>query len=248
MTSDGPIVGDPDIWYVEHLDDPKYDFLRCNEGKKARIVYKVCDCILKPWVMVAKSALLQSICLDGYGLYAMKNFKARRKTTIGYTKPEVIGTYGGIVRAVYTGKEEDDKEQERNINKLVTRDKRDSMLLMKNVLGHTGWSVVDGGHEYEQPPFLNRMNNPRKTNIRTNVKFNENGGVEVTQYITGIEFDELTTLDSIAKSEILIGYGSYYWPKESQTSKTSASSTYASHDLEFDLDHCVLPSLTALKL
>lgn len=145
-----------------------------------------------PWVIVAQSALLDSIDKPGLGLYAARVFN--KDDYIGRYDGEIIGTYKTRMEALNSSV--CIRRVRRGHDKLITRQKKGMVELVDGVTAG--------------PPYLHRMNDPRGTMLKPNIQLTPGGFAQVTQ--TRIPaFDLSKDLKGNRKSELRLSYGDEYW-------------------------------------
>ena len=160
----------------------------------------------QPWVVVAESAVLNSLGFKGQGLYAAKAFK----------KDDVIGRYDGQVVGVFESRAD---ALESDVTKRLVRMQRDKLITRNRKGG--GVELVDG--HTQGPPFLAKVNDPRGTNMRPNVFISPFGYMCVLQArIPAFDFD--LGLEANRASELRFSYGDEYWRMMSQLGKTRDTS------------------------
>ena len=156
----------------------------------------------QPWVVVAESAVLNSLGFKGQGLYAAKPFK----------KDDVIGRYEGQVVGVFENREE---ALQSDVTKRLVRMQRDKLITRNRKGG--GVELVDG--HTQGPPYLAKVNDPRGTNMRPNVVISPFGYMRVLQArIPAFNFD--LGLEANRASELRFAYGDEYWQTMARLGKS----------------------------
>lgn len=148
----------------------------------------------QPWVIVARSAIMQRVGQHGLGLYAAKSF--HRDDFVGAYDGQVVGTFASrdaalaspaCVRLVRRGHD-----------KLITRGRRHG----------AGVELVDG--DTGGAPYLHRINDPRGTRLGPNVQLTPGGWFRVTQRRVPA-FDLARGVDENIAAELRFSYGDEYW-------------------------------------
>ena len=162
----------------------------------------------EPWVVVAKSALMDLLGKDGLGLYAARPFK----------RDDVIGMYDGTVVGTYASREEALASD--MARKLVRR--QHDKLITRRVPNQRGVQLVDG--VTGGPPYLHRCNDPRGTPYGPNVEIGDTGYMKVTRHRGIPAFDFGVDLAANIDAELRFDYGEGYW---SMMQKLGTSPKYA---------------------
>ena len=150
----------------------------------------------RPWVVVAKSALLDRIGKNGLGLYAAKPFK--NGDYIGQYDGEEVGKFPTRDAALQS-------------SQAVQRLKRgNDRLITVRVRGEPGFTLIDG--ESGGAPYIQLCNDPRNIgHVRANTDMSEFGYLRVTHArIPAFDLDK--TLQENLASELRWSYGDEeYW-------------------------------------
>jgi hypothetical protein len=179
---------------------PAAPFIRdLSEGfQQITKVYKRVQNIWVEWVMVAESAMLRSLNIQGWGLYALKHFSPRQR----------IGIFGGIVQKRSGNSVEPSGEGEA----LQPHNKDSGEYSLQVRLRPSdggGVAVIDGADG--PPPFLHLINDAHRSTYSNNVRFDQYGGVEATKHIMPASDLNASDLFDLARSELLIPYQQGYW-------------------------------------
>lgn len=166
---------------------------RCATGESVSCIYRRTPGHLQwePWVIVAPSALLQSIGFEGLGLYAARAFK----------RDDVVGRYDGTV--IDTSVESVDISK--RIGELVLQG-HDKLLLRRNE--QKQMEIVDGATS--GPPYLMRCNDPRGSRYKPNTRYTDGGYMRISQSRVKA-FDMSKSVQDNIVSELRVDYGSDYW-------------------------------------
>ena len=163
----------------------------------------------KPWLIVAESALLNSMGFKGQGLYAAKAF----------SKDSVMGRYEGKVVGVFKSRAE---ALESDVTKRLVWMQQDKLITRQRKSG--GVELVDG--ETQGPPFLAKVNDPRGTKLQPNVFISPFGYMKVSQTRVPA-FDFGKDLIGNKQAELRYSYGSQYWRMMSGARASTSSNTNA---------------------
>ena len=145
--------------------------------------------------MIAQSAVMRRVGVNGLGLYAAKPMP----------KDTVIGRYEGTVVAHYGTRDEALHSQEaaylvqRGVDKIVTFRSRDG----------PGWDVIDGTAYAHRPPCIPLVNDPRNTRLRANCVLSEHGYLQATRNIPAFKLS--ASVSENVDCELRIEYGSQFW-------------------------------------
>ena len=145
--------------------------------------------------MIAQSAVMRRVGVNGLGLYAAKPMP----------KDTVIGRYEGTVVAHYDTRDEALHSQEaaylvqRGVDKIVTFRSRDG----------PGWDVIDGTAYAHRPPCIPLVNDPRNTRLRANCVLSEHGYLQATRNIPAFKLS--ASVSENVDCELRIEYGSQFW-------------------------------------
>ena len=163
------------------------------EGKTVTVVYRRTPTTRwHPFLLVADSALLQSLGRSGNGLYAVRNFRAG----------DVLGRYDGTVVGVFDSRQDAlESDTARRLvrklhDKLITRSRRGG-----------GVELVDG--DTMGAPYLQMVNDPVNTRFKPNVFISPGGYMKCISAIPAFDFSK--TLHENRRSELRFDYGSDYW-------------------------------------
>ena len=167
-----------------------------GESRESPVLYvsrKVGTRDWEPWVVVARSALLEEIGHRGLGLYAARRF--RKGDVIGKYDGKIVGRYNSRANALRS-------ERVRNLieggsDMIVTRSVRPR-----------GVEVVNGSTS--GAPYLQYANDPRGTSLRANAYLSPGGYLTVLQSDVPAFNLEKSMEDNI-RSEIRWSYGEDYW-------------------------------------
>lgn len=168
--------------------------------KEITKVFKRVRDVWVEWVMVAESAILRSVGIRGWGLYALKRF----------SRGERIGVFGGVMKRCTTSSNEAQDEAARQSSNqgaeycLAVR-------LRPTRGGHThrgGIAVIDGVDG--PPPFLHLINDAYRSSFTNNVRFDQYGTVEASRTIMPANL-QVSNLFDLARSELLVPYQQDYW-------------------------------------
>ena len=148
----------------------------------------------EPWVVVARSALLDELGIVGEGLYAAQAFK----------KDDVLGRYDGtVVGSTFPNR--NSAIRSREVRNLI--ESGHNMIVTRSVRPR-GVEVVNGSTA--GPPYLSKANDPLGTRHRPNTSLTPGGFMKVDQSSIPA-FDLEKTLAANVKSEIRWDYGKDYW-------------------------------------
>ena len=148
----------------------------------------------EPWVVVARSALLDELGIVGEGLYAAQSFK----------KDDVLGRYGGtVIGSTFPNRQS--ALRSREVRNLIESGR--NMIVTRSVRPR-GVEAVNGSTA--GPPYLQKANDPRGTRHRPNARFTPGGFMKVDQSSIPA-FDLEKPLRENVKSEIRWSYGDDYW-------------------------------------
>lgn len=147
----------------------------------------------EPWVVVARSALLDQLGSTGLGLYAARKLK----------KGDVIGKYNGTVVGTYNSRS--NALRSKRVRNLIESGR--DMIVTRSAHPR-GVEVVNGSTG--SAPYLQYANDPRGTGYRANAFLSPGGYMTVAQSeIPAFDIDKSLT-DNI-RSEIRWSYGEDYW-------------------------------------
>ena len=195
--------------------------LRTSEWDSARVMYKGRSITYvyrrsraspqwMPWVVVAPSAIMARLDIQGLGLYAARGFK--RRDYIGqYSHDKVVNEYP--TRQAAMAAPETRKLLLRGHDKLITVRKQNA----------PGFLLLDG--EGGGPPHVERANDPRNTTLSCNAFITDAGWLRVSHFRVPAFNLEKSVEDNI-KSELRIDYQQEYWDLFDALGKTTE---YAIH-------------------
>ena len=166
----------------------------------------------EPWVIVARSAVMQRVGRRGLGLYAAR----------GLRQDDFVGLYDGRVVGRFASRR---SALESPACTRLVRSGHDKLITRRRSQG-AGVELVDG--ESGGPPFLHRMNDPRGSGMRSNVELTPGGWVKVIQRRVPV-FDLQSGVDANIGAELRLAYGEEeYWGMMDRLG------TSAAHAIEVD--------------
>ena len=197
-----------------------YDTLQYEHGPngrvQCRIVYKRSPAADQwdPWVIIAPSSIMarQNPPITGWGLYAARRFEINRH----HMPPLFIGRYEGQVI----------RNQDEGTMRFPSRHAACSSYeahilhyygddyLISRQIPHAqgrGYELVSGAPQFERPPFLNRINDPRGTSSPPNVAFTDGGWARLERQIGAFDANLPINHPTNMQAEICVAYGDTYW-------------------------------------
>ena len=149
----------------------------------------------QPWLVVAPSAILRRLGVDGLGLYAARGFK--RDDHVGQYQGRVVGRY----------RTRQDALEAAETRRLLRRG-HDKLVTVRAPRGAAGVHLLDG--EGYGPPYVHLCNDPRNTALEPNADLTDAGWLRIT-HARVPPFDLGRTLDQNIHSELRFDYGEHYW-------------------------------------
>ena len=191
-------------WEVVEFSAASFPMLQT--ALPSQIVYKRTDGEWTPHLLIAESCILRRVNARGMGVYALRRFRGPREvgSALGGRREagDEIGWFGGaIVGAAPTRAEADERASS------LVRQGRQALLTLR-VAGKSGWFVVDG-NENSVRPFLNKVNDPRGTQLAPRCEVSEFGCFRAARGIPAV--DMTRPLWQQVGSELSFDYGEAYW-------------------------------------
>ena len=169
--------------HTEHGLSPVTYIYRVNEGDKEH-----------PWLVVAQSAVLAQLGIDGWGLYAAKSFK----------KGDYLGKMDGALVGQFSTREE---AMSAPATRRLLRQGRDKLVTVRSPQG-SGFHLLDC--QGAGPPHLEMANDPRGTRRGPSAELTEYGWMRVTRARIPA-FSLCKPIQENGDAEILWCYGDEYW-------------------------------------
>lgn len=160
------------------------------EGEEATLVLKS---VPVPWLVVARSAALQRVGVEGKGLYAATCF-AKRDLVGGFNSP-VVKTFSSYEEGL-----RETNEDEHDNDKLLLRD------------GPRGTAQLLDGRR-GGVPHLPMANDSLKTGLDSNMRCSGKANFYATKHIRD-PFDPSKKMQENADAELLWSYGDDYWEED----------------------------------
>jgi hypothetical protein len=149
----------------------------------------------RPWVVVAPSAIMAQLNLNGLGLYAARSFK--KDDYIGqYSRHRVVNEYP-TRNAAMTAPE---------TRRLLMRG-HDKLLAVRKSNG-PGFLLLDG--EGGGPPYVERVNDSRNTRFQRNAVLTDAGWLRIVHSRVPA-FDLEKSVEENIYSELRVDYQDEYW-------------------------------------
>ena len=186
----------------EHGPSPIQCVYRCVCGER------------EPWVIVAQSALMKRLGLDGLGLYAARKFSTKQGNDAIPKDRRYIGRYDGTVIGKWPSRKLALSSTEARHLHAHGHDK----LITLN-----GGMLVDG--ENGGPPFLHRMNDAKGSRYRKNVALTSSGWAMILRSSIPA-FDLSKDAKGNINSELRVDYNEEYWNYGQGTSSAPVDLTY----------------------
>ena len=169
--------------------------VRCG-GSTIRYIYKrgPGQARFVPWLVVAPSAILRRLGVEGLGLYAARRYK----------RDDYIGRFDGHIVGWFRTRQDAIEAPE---TRRLLRRGRDKLVTVRAPHG-AGVRLLDG-HGYG-PPSIHLCNDPRGSALQPNADLTDAGWLRVIQTRVPA-FDMGKSIDANVQSELRFSYGEHYW-------------------------------------
>ena len=201
------------IYDAVSIDPTSMPFANELDGLGIRVFYKKLNGQWKPWLVETRSALLRSINVRGYGLYAASNFTgpSDSATRMAPRPGQTIGYYQEGARSIASDVDADSLR--RVASEFVARGK-DKLVIIKQ-RGSSQFELFDGdsprGPDFPTFHYINDARNLARSN---NVELNDTGMLRATRNIPAVNWDASTLRDFGFQAELSFSYGKAYWDSQ----------------------------------
>jgi hypothetical protein len=202
------------IYDVVSIDPTIVPFANELDGLGIRVFYKkLNDGKWKPWLVETRSALLRSINVRGYGIYAASNFTgpSDSATRMAPRPGQTIGYYQEGACSIASDVDADSLR--RVASEFVARGK-DKLVIIKQ-RGSSRFELFDGdsprGPDFPTFHYINDALNIARSN---NVELNDTGMLRATRNIPAVNWDASTLGDFGFQAELSFSYGKAYWDSQ----------------------------------
>jgi hypothetical protein len=201
------------VYDVVSINPASVQFSKELDGLGVRVFYKKLNGQWKPWLVETRSALLQSIKVRGYGLYAASNFvgPSDSSSRMAPRPGQTIGYYQEGALSIASSSDADSIRQV--ASEFVARGK-DKLVVIKP-RGSSRFELFDGdsprGLDF---PTFHYINDARNIDRSNNVDLIDTGMLRATRNIPAVNWDAKTLREFGFQAELSFSYGEAYWESQ----------------------------------